>query len=370
MARFAPTGLPYEDGCDPGGRGRVVTKDSTAKTPTLGDVARLANVSVPTASRVLNGGVRGDVSGSVELRERVQSAADALGYAPNPAAQTIKGGRSKSVALLVGDIEDSGSATMIAGVMRAAQQHGLSVAVRMTEDKAHREHSVLKALRGERHSAIIVATSRTTDMEQETAIARDLDVLAHQGARIVVIGDSSLPFPRVTIDTARASAKFARALVGADAQRYGIIAGPENQITSRNRVAGFLDGLATCGIVPESVPVVHQEFSRDGGYHGFEELLDTCETLDVVATMSDAMAVGAIVRARELGTRVPSGLEITGFDGISVISDLVPTLSTVAVPLEVFGETALSLALDDTASSVETVTLKARLIVRGHTIII
>ena len=79
-----------------------MSKRALVKPPTLTDVARLAGVSVPTASRVLNGGVRGDTSGTSELRERVRSAARRLGYAPNPAAQTIKGGRSKTIALLVG----------------------------------------------------------------------------------------------------------------------------------------------------------------------------------------------------------------------------------------------------------------------------
>ena len=344
-----------------------MAKDSVGKPPTLGDVARLAEVSVPTASRILNGGIRGHASGSAELRERVQSAAEHLGYAPNPAAQTIKGGQSQSVALLVGEIEDRGSATMIAGVMRAAEQRSLSVAVRTTGDDARNEHTILKALRGERHRAVIVATSRTTDLQREKAVTHDLEILAQHGARVVVIGNSTLPFPRVTIDNQHAAAEFSRALANSGALRFGILAGPDNQVTSQDRVTGFLEGLATSGISPHNVPILHRDFSREGGYTGFSDLLDTAGALDVVAAMSDAMAVGALVRARELSDRVPSGLEITGFDGIRVISDLMPTFSSVDVPLEVLGETAVALAIDGTANTVDTVTLKAQLIVRGRT---
>ena len=115
------------------------------RPPTLTDVARLAGVSVPTASRVLNGGVRGKESGSPELRRRVQDAARALGYSVNPAAQATKGGRARTVALLVSDIEDFGAATMIAGVMHAAfGESALSLALDDSDPEAN-THIALRA---------------------------------------------------------------------------------------------------------------------------------------------------------------------------------------------------------------------------------
>ena len=343
-------------------------KRADTRPPTLTDVARLAGVSVPTASRVLNGGVRGDASGTAELRERVRSAARTLGYAPNPAAQTIKGGRSKTIALLVGDIEDQGSATIIAGVMHAAERRGLSVAVRATADDARRERRILEAFRGERHRGVIVATGRTVDAAREAAIGRELGVLSEQGARVVVIGDSTLGFPHVTIDTAAAAAALAGALADDGARSFAILAGPEEQITSRDRVAGFLAGLESRGIPADGVRVVHEEFSRNGGYAAFGELGEGASRLDVVAAMSDAMAVGAMVRARELGIPVPGPLQITGFDRVPMISDLLPEFSTVEVPLEAFGEAAVSLVLDGTESKVDAVTLKAGPFLRGRRI--
>lgn len=343
-------------------------KRADARPPTLTDVARLAGVSVPTASRVLNGGVRGDASGTAELRERVRSAARSLGYAPNPAAQTIKGGRSKTIALLVGDIEDQGSATMIAGVMHAAERRGVSVAVRATADDARRERRILEALRGERHRGVIVATSRTVDTAREAAIGRELGVLSEQGARIVVIGNSTLGFPHVTIDNAAAAAALAGALADEGARRFAILAGPAEQVTSRDRVAGFLAGLQRHGIPADDIRVVHEAFSRDGGYAGFGELGEGARELEVVAAMSDAMAVGAMVRARELGIPVPDRLQITGFDHVPMISDLLPDFSTVEVPLEAFGEAAVSLVLDGTENKVDAVTLKAQPLLRGRRI--
>ncbi|WP_025156914.1 LacI family DNA-binding transcriptional regulator [Leifsonia aquatica] len=343
-----------------------MAKKLTAKPPTLSDVARRAGVSVPTASRVLNGGVRGVESGSTELRQRVQAAARALGYAANPAAQTIKGGRGKTLALLVGDIEDQGSATMIAGVMHAAERRGLSVAVRTTGDDGEREQRILVALRGERHLGVILATSRSVDPVREAALGRELDLLQEQGARVVLIGDSGLGFPRVTVNTSEAASALAAGLFDAGGRRFAILAGPADQITSRDRVDGFLTGLRLRGIDHDEVEVVHSAFSRDGGYDGFGRLGTAVSKLDVVAAMSDAMAVGAMVRAREAGLQVPSQIEISGFDHAPMISDLLPFFSTVEVPLRAFGEAAVSLVVDSGAETVDTVTLRAEPLICGQ----
>lgn len=337
------------------------------KPPTLTDVARLAGVSVPTASRVLNGGVRGKQSGSPDLRKRVGDAARALGYSVNPAAQATKDGRARTVALIVSDIEDFGSATMISGTMHAAEKRGVSVAVRTTLDDPQRELELLTQLRGERHQAVIVATGRTTDVHREGALAVQLETLREHGSRIVIIGDSSLTFPSVTVDNRTAATALARGLVAAGRRRFAILSSPEIEITGRDRTLGFLDGLSAAGIAVAEQDVVRRAFSRDGGHSAIDALADRLDRFDVIAAMSDAMAVGAIARLRELGVSAPTDVEVTGFDHVPMLSDVLPDFSTVEVPLEAFGEAALSLALDgDDASSASRISLRGSPIVHGR----
>ncbi len=82
------------------------------------------------------------------------SGSTSLGYAPIRAAQAIKDGFGRSIAVIVGDLEDQGAATIIAGVLHAAEQQGMSVAVRATLDSEDRERVILQELRGERHRAV------------------------------------------------------------------------------------------------------------------------------------------------------------------------------------------------------------------------
>lgn len=335
------------------------------KPPTLADVARLAGVSVPTASRALNGGVRGAESGSQELRRRVEDAARALGYSVNPAAQATKGGRARTVALLVGNIEDFGSATIMSGVMHAAEKRGVSVAVRTTLDDQLRELELLTALRGERHRALVIATGRTTDEHRERALEARLRTLAAHGTRVVIIGDSSLDFPSVTVDNHEAARLLADSLAESGKKRFAILSAPPIQITSRDRVAGFLEGLSSHGISVGQEDIIYRTYSRDGGYNAIDQLAGRVAEFDVIAAMSDAMAVGAIARLRELGLESLRDIEVTGFDHIPMLGDVLPRFSTVEVPLKAFGEAALSLALDDDPGASTHIALRATPIVHG-----
>ncbi|MCH7231208.1 LacI family transcriptional regulator [Glycomyces sp. L485] len=340
--------------------------NSTSKPVTLADVARLADVSVPTASRVLNGGVRGK-GGNRELRERVEDAARVLGYSVSAAAQATKEGRARTIGLLVSDVEDFGAATIIAGILDAAEDRGLSVAVRATHDDAEREVELLTQFRGERHRAIILATSRTTNLERELAVKTQLEVLQRHGANIVLIGDSDHDYSRVTVNNHDAAAALADELAAAGNRRFAILAGPEEQITSRDRVAGFLAGLARHGIeVPEEL-IFHHGFDRDGGHLAVDILGDRLRDLDVIAAMSDGMAVGAIAALRRRGLETPRDIEVTGFDHVPMLGDVLPEFSTVGVPLHEFGESALKMAVDEPTPEIakRRVAHKTSLIVRG-----
>jgi LacI family transcriptional regulator len=299
----------------------------------------------------------------------VLDAARALGYSVNPAAQATKGGRARTVALLVSDIEDFGSATMISGVMHAAEKRGISVAVRTTLDDPLRELELLATLRGERHRAVVIATARTTDERRERALEAQLRLLDEHGTRVVIVGDSALDFPAVTVNNHEAGRLLADALARSGMRRFAILSGPPIEITSRDRVQGFLAGLAAHGItVPES-DVIDQAFSRDGGYAAINELAGPITEFDVIAAMSDAMAVGAIARLRELGVESPTNVEVTGFDHVPMLGDVLPGFSTVEVPLEAFGEAALALALDEKRPDAsDRIALRATPIVHGKPI--
>ena len=145
----------------------------------------------------------------------------------------------------------------------------------------------------------------------------------------------------------RAGARdLAHELTGLGHRRFAVLAGPVDLLTARDRLAGFLDGLAGAGIAPDAVRVVDGPFTRDGGYAAAEELIAGGLDVTCVFAANDVMAVGAMAALRDHGLRVPDDVSIAGFDDIETLRDLVPSLTTVHLPLAELGERAAALALD------------------------
>jgi len=304
------------------------------------DVARRAGVSLATASRALNGGER---RVREDLRERVIAAAAELDYAVNTQAQAVARGRSNVVGLLVHDIADPYFSSIAAGVMRAADEHGLIVTLSTTMRQPEREAGYVASLRGQRARAVILAGSRVDDPGLAERLQRELAAFEATGGRIAVIGQNRLPADTVLVENRATARELAVALAGLGHRRFAVLAGPKRLITAGDRVRGFTEGLADAGIDLGPDDVVHGDFTRDGGYETMHALLARGFDATCVFAVNDVMAVGAMAALREHGVRLPEEMAVAGFDDIATLRDVTPALTTVRIPLEEIGAAALSL---------------------------
>ena len=170
---------------------------STARSAaTLHDVAREAGVSLATASRVLNGSTR---KVAESYREKVEAAAERLGYTANLSAQATARGTSAVVALLVADIADPYFGQLASGVARGADEAGLVVTIAITERDPAREVSLVRALRGQRPRGLILAASRTTGPDA-AGLDPELEAFQGMGGRVVMLGPAPDSIRSVTVD--------------------------------------------------------------------------------------------------------------------------------------------------------------------------
>lgn len=320
--------------------------DSARSAPaTLSDVAREAGVSLATASRVLNGSTR--VVGG-ELRERVEAASARLGYTPNLSAQATARGTTSTVALIVSDIADPYFSSIASGVIRGADEHGLLLTMGVTERRSERELELVRTLRGQRPRVLILAGSRSVGDAHETALLAELRAVEETGGRAVIVSQGELPFDTVIIDNYSGARRLAEELVAQGYRRFAVVEALGALMTSRDRVRGFLDGLAGHGLSVADEHRVAAEFTRDGGHAAAAELLGRgLDGVDLVFAVSDVMAIGVLRALREAGVPVPATLGVAGFDDISTASDVSPALSTVRLPLEQIGAAAVELAIND-----------------------
>lgn len=311
---------------------------------TLADVARLAGVSLATASRVLNGGTR---TPSEDSRQRVLAAAGRLRYSPNAAAQATARGRTNVVGLIVQDISDPYFTSIAAGAMRAADEFGAVTTIADTRHESEREARLIAALQQQRARAIIIVGSRTTLADAERGIRLAIGDFAAAGGRVVLISQKQHDADTIVIENRAGARALAQALAKLGYKRFAVIGGPPELRTAADRLRGFRDGLSRAGLTLPEGRLVTTDFTRDGGYAGARALLQAGALPECVFAVNDVMAVGAMAAFRDHGLSLPADLAIAGFDDIQMLRDIVPALTTVRIPLEDLGAEAVRMALDE-----------------------
>lgn len=309
---------------------------------TLSQVADLAGVSLATASRVLNGGGR---TVGEPYRSKVVGAAEALGYRPNAHAQSIVSGASNLVGLVLHDIADPYFSAIASGVIAEAELRGLVVMLGTTKRDPEREMQFVSMLRSQRATAIIVAGSRTTHRDQTERLVKEIRGFVAGGGRVAAVSQNKLGTHTVLPLNRAGARELGLALVGLGHRRFVLMGGPRDLLTARDRLAGVQEALRASGIDAADVSVHHGPFTRDGGYEIAATLAGVLAGACVVA-VNDVMAVGVMAALRDAGLDVPGDVSVAGFDDIATLRDLVPSLTTVHLPLEEMGARAARLAVD------------------------
>ncbi|WP_233225912.1 LacI family DNA-binding transcriptional regulator [Amycolatopsis sp. CA-126428] len=309
---------------------------------TLFDVARVAGVSLATASRAINGSTR---TVGAELRERVLRAARELDYVPNVAARTMKRGHDDVVGLILPDIVDPYFSGLASGVMRAAEEHGLMVSIASTRRRSGKEADYVAGFRRQRNRAIILAGSRTTNQPEAGLLQAEIDRFEAQGGRVVAVSQRKLAVDTIVVENRQGARELATGLSDLGYRDFAVLAGPRDLLSARDRLAGFRTGLAGCGIELAKENIVNSEFDRDGGYEAMAQVLRERGDVDCVFAVNDFMALGAIAAARSHGLDVPRHVAVAGFGDSLSLRDMSPRLTTVRIDSERLGRLALEMVL-------------------------
>lgn len=330
---------------------------------TLKQVAAEAEVSLATASRVLHRSGGREVRGP--LAERVQAAAERLGYVSNPHAQALARARSSTVGLIVHDVTDPYFAAIAAGAMHAAHSEGVMVMMAATFRDPELELDYLARLRAQGARGVLLAGSGSADERVSGRLAEAIAAFTREGGRVTAIGARPDTQVDAVVPANAEGARRARAyLESLGHRRIGVIAGPSTLLTVRQRVEGVGDGLRT----------IEADFTREGGRDATRRLLTADPGITALIALNDLMAAGVLAAASELGRRVPEDLSVIGFDDLPFAADLSPALTTVRLPLREMGERAMELLLakpgqdsSDAPIPQATVDVATELVIRAST---
>jgi DNA-binding LacI/PurR family transcriptional regulator len=315
------------------------------------DVARRAGVSQSTVSLVFSGKGQGRVSEATQ--EEVRRCARELGYRPNVAAQALRLGSSRAVALLVPDITNPFFARVLRGAQRAAQDAGYTVALIDTGNDRRWEEQSFQALRaGPVDGYLLFEVMPPEGLEEE---------------RVVLIESKAPGRSSVRFDSEAGAAAAFRHLLELGHRRIGHLASAFDAPTFDLRETARRSVLAEAGLDPDAQPRVTTEITIDAARDAAGPLLADKPT--AVFCDDDIIAAGLYLAARERRLRIPRDLSVIGFDDMDFARVLEPPLTTVALDAELLGATAFELFEAQVSGRRKraTTVLPAELVVRGST---
>jgi DNA-binding LacI/PurR family transcriptional regulator len=308
------------------------------RRPGIKDVAERAGVSWKTVSNVVND--RPVVR--PETRRRVLDAIAATGYVPNPAGQALRSGTSRTVALVLPELQNPYFARLAEMFQREGLRRGRTISIELMNRDPELERRYLEGRDSPYAEAVIVSPTELTPVH----LARPDDAVP-----LVLLGERAADptIPHVMIDNVAAGVDVMRHLVALGRRRVGFVGAPSDAGTSTGsrRFDGYRTALRFAGIAADPDLVRRgSRWNRDEGYGLTRELLADGARFDALVCANDLLAIGAGRALRERGLRIPEDVALVGFDDVPEAAWASPPLTSVAPDLEALVRTTLDLALD------------------------
>ncbi|MFJ8437145.1 substrate-binding domain-containing protein [Kitasatospora sp. NPDC094019] len=369
----APDGTGTATAPAPAARSLGALRDSRGPEPTgtpgtagqpqasIQDVARLAGVSVASVSRALN-----DRPGvSAVTRANVVRAAGELGYTLSMAARALKTGLTGRVAINVPWLGSAYAAQIVEAAAERLQSAELSLALTTTSLDPARLASVVAQLDRRRCDGVIHLVPFGAQGEFRELAASGLPVVLVDPAF-----ELDLPFPVVTCDNISGGRQAVQHLVRLGHTGIGLITGPPDLLSTRERLTGARQAMAEAGLDLDETLVRHGRLRPEDGFTATMSLLGAPRRPTALFVFNDRMAAGALRAARSLGLDLPGDLSVVGFDDDPSAALVSPSLTTVRQPLAQLGTTAAQLLLDRIGGQeprTARTTLPVELVIRAST---
>ena len=310
----------------------AVRAGSAAHKHTINDIARLANVSKKTVSRVLNESpfVR------EETRARVSEIMQKVAYTPDPQARGLAFRRS----FLIGLVYDNPNAQYIVniqeGVLGAIRRSGFELVVHPCDRTSSTFLAEVKSFIGRQKLDGVILLP---PISEDPALARMLKEMGCRYIRVLAVPLDE-PSNIVLAMDRDAARQVAEHLAKLGHSRIALIAGPSSYRSAHERRSGFSDALADHGLALPAEFIVEGSYTFDSGFAGAEALLSRFPRPTAIFASNDEMAAGVYKAAYLKGLQIPRDLTVVGYDDAPLASRIWPSLTTVRLPIRDMGKIA------------------------------
>jgi LacI family transcriptional regulator len=307
----------------------------TSRHPTLSEVARIAGVGTTTVSRVINGGQRVDP----KTLARVRRVIDKLGYMPNQAARILRGGRTRTIGLLIPSIADPFFSSCAEAAQAIVRANDSLLIVTTTQNDPHAELENVNVLMRHRTDGLIITPSNS-----ENEALREM--LQRLSVPVVAMDRplSGSAFPAVVADNFTGAIMATRHLVDHGRKRIACLTGESTLYTIRERIRGYRKAVETAGIACILDTSVKDYKSAE---YAVESLLAGPEPPDALFTLKNSTTIFAFEALQKLNVPIPSAVALMGYDDFELAATVRPSISVIQQPVEEIGRITAELLFEE-----------------------
>lgn len=303
-------------------------------TITIYDVAREANVSMATVSRVVNG----NPNVKPATRKKVLDVIDRLEYRPNAVARGLASKKTTTVGVIIPDISNVFYAELARGIEDIATMYRYNILLSNSDQREDKELQLLETMFGKQVDGIVFMSEHvSTEL---------LTMMERSPVPIVLAGtiDASEKMPSVNIDYHQAAYEAVNRLLQNSHKRIAYVSGSLSSTINRAfKFTGYEKALADAGIEPNNELVVESEATYEDGMAAFGKMNRLDDAPTAYFAGNDELAIGLIHGAQDAGLHVPGDIEIISFENSKLARMVRPELTSVVLPLYDIGAVSMRL---------------------------
>ncbi|MEP1766337.1 MAG: LacI family DNA-binding transcriptional regulator [Sulfitobacter sp.] len=310
---------------------------SNGTTPTIDDVAKLAEVSTATVSRCLNT----PDSVAKTTRKKVFRAVETLGYTPNFGARVMAAQRTFTIGAIIPTMVNAIFARGIQAFQETLHTRGYTLLVSSHAYCPQMEKEQIRTLVGRGADGVLLI-----GYERDPQLYKYLE---QQGVPALIAWAYAphINMPAIGFHNRAGMEMLANHVIAQGHRRIAYISGvTQGNDRAAERLAGLQDALRSHGLPIKALHVAETSFKVENGETEMHRIMQTAAPPTVVMCGNDVLAAGALRAARARGLEVPRDVSITGFDDIELARVVTPPLTTVHLPHSEMGKQAATALID------------------------
>ncbi|HLR02417.1 MAG TPA: catabolite control protein A [Virgibacillus sp.] len=300
---------------------------------TIYDVAREANVSMATVSRVVNR----NPNVKPVTRKKVLATIERLGYRPNAVARGLASKKTTTVGTIIPDVSSIFFSELARGIEDIATMYNYNMILSSSDQNKDKELQLINTMLEKQVDGIVFMGGTVTKEHVDEFATSHVPVV------LAATQDITETIPSVNIDYEEASYEATMYLINNHSGVPAFMKGKDNTIISDYKLKGYKRALKESDLEWDESYVVEGNYSYDSGIEKIQELLALDKPPKSVFVSSDEMALGAIHGAQDKGYNVPEDIGVFGFDNTRLATMVRPTLSTVVQPMYDIGAVGMRL---------------------------